>query len=199
MKKRVYIILLSLVLVFTGVLFISGCTEDAEPVLHTPSFTLDEVIDKFGILVTAIIDSGGLSADEVSEILGMVLVQDPEFLAVQFAYTGVEGVSLAVAWQRDNPDVFSNASLIMRGDTLDEPIPVTHTDLMQYLITIEPGTTLDYFETLLERPGILTDYIRGVYTYRWYTPSFMVVIEVDDDNNVEYFTLEVNENQTLES
>ena len=154
------------------------------------SFTLDDVLAVFVVLVNEMHASDGLTNEQVYEILDMELIVDPEFTAVTHAYTGIEGVGIMVGLQRGSADIFVNASLSILTDDLVAPLPVSRIDLTNYGLTQGEGLQLEYFEELLERPGILFSYITDVFTYKWFAPDFTVSIEVDENNNVQYFRVE---------
>ena len=177
------------IIIFILLIIISGCTETTSNE-QPKEFTLEEVISVFETLAWEMHNTGGIPEERVSEILGMGLVQDPEFIAVFHAYTGNENVNVAVSWKRDSQEEFLNASMIVKTDELDIPIPMSRIDIQPYVLAIEPGTKLQYFEHLFDRPGILTDYIFGNFKYRWFSSSFNVIVEVDE--NFEVKKLEVD-------
>ena len=169
--------------------FMIGCSENAG-VNISKEHTLDGIISSFETLVWEMHDNDGITENRVSEILGMELRQDPSFIAVYIAETGIEGVELAVSWKRENNELFSNASLVIKTDTLNEPLPVDISDLLPYRDVIKPGTKLDYFEALFERPGILTDYMMDIFKYRWWSDDFIVIVEVDKNLEVKWLDVE---------
>ena len=175
--------------IFVLILLISGCSENTENNLPG-ELTLEELISSFETLVWEMHDNEGITENRVSEILGMELRQDPSFIAVYIADTGIEGVELAVSWKRDDNELFSNASLVIKTDALIETLPVDMSDLLPYRTMVEPGTKLDYFVALFERPGVLTDYMIDIFKYRWWSDDYVVVVEVDENFEVKWLDVE---------
>ena len=175
--RKLYVILIICVLLIG----LTGCDTKPEPPKER---TLGDVILAFHTLVWEMYEKGGVSEKRVKYLLDSELAQDPDFIAVFHAFTGIEDVNLAISWKRDSQDLFANASLIIKSGELDAPLPVDRLDIVPYVFELEPGLTLDYFVTKFGRPGVITDYIFGNFKYRWFTSEFVVVVEVDGDLNV---------------
>ena len=171
--------------IFALLLLITGCSENTGQEI-SEALTLDDLISSFETLVWEMHNNDGITEDRVSEILGMELRQDPSFIAVYIADTGIEGVELAVSWKRDDKELFSNASLVIKTDALNEPLPVDINEILPYRSSIKPGTKLDYFEALFERPGIVTDYMMNIFKYRWWSDDYVVIVEVDENLEVKW-------------
>jgi len=152
--------------------------------------TLEEAVYVFETLVWEMHDNDGITEERVSEILGMETTEDPNFIAVRVADTGTDDFDIYVAWRRNRNDVFSNASLVINVPDFQAPLSVTKNDLMPYTAAIDTEIRLEYFETLLGRSGVITDYMFGRISYRWWTSDFTVTVDVDGDLNVLYVILD---------
>ena len=184
-----------IIFVFALMLLIPGCSVNTKENIPK-EFTLDEIISSFETLVWEMHNKDGITEKRVKEILGMELTQASDFRAVYVADTGMDNVYLAISRKKDSQELFSNASLDITTNDLSEPLSVDLNDLLSYRTFIEPGTKLEYFEDLFGISGILTDYMKEIFKYRWWTDDFIVIIEVDENFEVQWFDLVVNQVKT---